>query len=143
MKARLARAAANTVLRGEPPRNRLARWSRWFPPTPAVDESRFQGADEPRPRHWRAFPRAWPAVEPADPALRDALAAALDELPQPWRDVAIARDVRGRSAAEVSAQLGVTPEQQRAILNRARARLRERLAERFARPGGGGDGEDG
>ena len=55
----------------------------------------------------------------------------------------IARDVRGRSAAEVGAQLGVTPEQQRAILNRARARLRERLAERFARRDGGGDGEDG
>ena len=143
MKAWLARAAANTVLRGEPPRNRLARWSRWFPPTPAVDESRFQGAAEPRPRHWRAFPRAWPAVEPADPTLRDTLAAALDELPRTWRDVVIARDVRGRSAAEVGAQLGVTPEPQRAILNRARARLREQLAERFARRDGGGDGEDG
>jgi RNA polymerase sigma-70 factor (ECF subfamily) len=133
MKAWLARAAANTVLRGEHPRDRLAPWSRWFPPTPTVGEARFQGADEPRPGHWRVFPRAWPALEPADPAVRDALAAALDELPRPWREVVLARDVRRRSAAGVSAQLGVTPEQQRAMLNRARARLRERLAARFAR----------
>jgi DNA-directed RNA polymerase specialized sigma24 family protein len=54
--------------------------------------------------------------------------------------VVLARDVRRRSAAEVGAQLGVTPEQQRAILNRARARLRERLAARFARRAGGGGG---
>jgi DNA-directed RNA polymerase specialized sigma24 family protein len=132
MKAWLARAAANTVLRGEHPGNRLARWSRWFPTAPTVEEARFQDADEPHPRHWREFPRAWPAIEPADPAVRETLAAAIDELPRPWRDVVLARDVRRRSAAEVSAQLRLTPEQQRAMLNRARARVRERLAERFA-----------
>lgn len=132
MKAWLARAVANTVLRGEHPRNRLARWSRWFPATPTVDASRFQDAGEPHPRHWREFPRAWPVVEPADPAVGDALAAALDELPHPWREVVIARDVLRRSPAEVSQQLGITLAQQRAMLNRARARLRERLAERLA-----------
>ena len=136
MKAGLARAAANTVLRGEHPRNRLARWSRWFPPAPTVEESRFQDGAEPRPGHWREFPRAWPQLEPADPEVRDTLAAALDELPGLWRDVVLARDVRRRGLAEVGEQLGVTPEQQRAILNRARARVRERLAARFA----GGDG---
>jgi DNA-directed RNA polymerase specialized sigma24 family protein len=146
MKAWLARAAASTVLRGEHPRDRLARWtrwSRWFPPTPTVEEARFQGADEPRPGHWREFPRAWPALAPAAPEVRDTLAAALDELPRPWREVVLARDVRRRSAAEVGEQLGVTPAQQRAILNRARARLRERLAERFARRDGGGGGDGG
>jgi RNA polymerase sigma-70 factor, ECF subfamily len=133
MKSWLARAAANTVLRGEHPRNRLARWSRWFPATPTVDESHFQYTDEPHPRHWREFPHTWPAIEPADPTVRDTLADALGELPRPWRDLVVARDIRQRSTAEVSEQQGVTPEQQRAILNRARARLRERLAQRLAR----------
>ncbi len=133
MKAWLARAAANTVLRGEHPRNWLARWSRWFPRAPTVDESHFQDADEPYPGHWREFPRAWSALEPADPDVRDTLATAIDELPHPWRVVVIARDIHRHSAAEVSEQLGITPEQQRAMLNRARATLRERLAERFAR----------
>ena len=135
MKAWLARAVANTVLRGESSRNWLARWIRWFPSTPSVGESRFQDADEPYPGHWREFPRAWPAVPPVDPAVRDTLAAAVDELPRPWRDVVTLRDLRGRSPAEVSEQLGITPEQQRAMLNRARAILRERLAQRFAREG--------
>jgi RNA polymerase sigma-70 factor, ECF subfamily len=133
MKAWLARAAANTVLRGENANNRLARWSRWFPPGPTVDASRFQEEGEPYPRHWREFPRAWPPIEPADPAIRDTIASALDELPPPWRDVVIAQDIREHSTADVSAQKGVTPEQQRAMLNRARARVRERLAQRFAR----------
>jgi DNA-directed RNA polymerase specialized sigma24 family protein len=131
MKGWLARAAANSVLRGEQARNRVARWSRWFPPTPTVDAARFQGADEPYPRHWRRFPRAWPAIDPDDPAVRDTLNSGLDELPRRWRDVVIARDVHGRRAAEVSKEQGVTPAQQRAMLNRARAMLRERLARRF------------
>jgi DNA-directed RNA polymerase specialized sigma24 family protein len=49
--------------------------------------------------------------------------------------VVIARDVRGGGAAEVSERLGLTPRQQRAILNRARARLRERLDRRVVPDG--------
>jgi DNA-directed RNA polymerase specialized sigma24 family protein len=131
MKAWLARAATNTVLRGEHPRNRVARWSRWFPTTATVDEARFQGADEPHPGHWRRFPRAWPPIDPDDPVIRDTLASGIDALPRRWRAVVVARDVDGRPAAEVSEQHGVTPAQQRAMLNRARAMLRERLAREF------------
>ena len=137
MKGWLARAAANTVLRGDQRRNRLARWSEWFPAATTVDASCFQGADEPHPRHWRELPEAWPALDPADPAVRDALATAIDELPRPWREVVIARDALGRDAEEVGERQGLTPEQQRAMLNRARARLREQLARRFARGAGG------
>jgi DNA-directed RNA polymerase specialized sigma24 family protein len=61
------------------------------------------------------------------------LASAMDELPRTWREVVIARDVLERSAVEVSEQQGLTPEQQRAILNRARATLREHLAQVFTR----------
>ena len=132
MKAWLARAAANTVLRGEDARNRIARWSRWWPKTPTVDASRFQGPGEPYPRHWRRFPQAWPELDADDPAVRETLADAIEELPRPWRDVVVARDVEGRTPGETSERQGVTPAQQRAMLNRARARLRERLAERFA-----------
>jgi RNA polymerase sigma-70 factor (ECF subfamily) len=128
----LARAGEAGVRRGEEPRNRFARFTaRWFGPTPAVPSSRFQDAGEPFPRHWRRFPDPWPAVDPADPGVRAALAAAVDELPATWRAVVIARDVLDLGAEEVSTRLGPTPKQQRAILNRARARLRERLAQRL------------
>jgi RNA polymerase sigma-70 factor, ECF subfamily len=132
VKAWLARAAANTVLRGEHPRNRIARWSRWWPKTPTVDASRFQGPGEPHPRHWRRFPQPWPELDADDPAVRETLADAIEELPRPWRDVVIARDVEGRTAGVTSERQGVTPAQQRAMLNRARALLRERLAARIA-----------
>jgi len=128
----LARAAANTALRGEEPRNRFARWTaRWFARTPTVAESRFQDVGEPFPRHWRRFPDPWPTADPADAVVQDALAAAVEELPVTWREVIIARDGLGRNAVEVGTRLGLSPRQQRAILNRARATLRERLAHRL------------
>jgi len=67
--------------------------------------------------------------------VHDTLAAAIEELPATWREVVIARDSLGRNPVEVSAQLGLSPRQQRVILNRARARLRERLAGRLVGEG--------
>jgi RNA polymerase sigma-70 factor (ECF subfamily) len=96
-----------------------------------VAGSEFQDEGEPFPRHWRTFPETWPAVDPADADLRDALGAAIDELPATWREVVVARDVHATDAADVSDRLGLTLPQQRAILNRARARLRDRLAHRL------------
>jgi RNA polymerase sigma-70 factor (ECF subfamily) len=133
MKAWLSRAVANTAVRGEEPRNRFARWSRWFPAAPAVDEDRFQDPDDPYPRHWREFPGPWPPVDPAHPSVRRNLRDAIRELPRAWRDVVRQRDVEGRSPAEISRDLGLTVEQQRAMLNRARAVLRERLAQSLKR----------
>jgi RNA polymerase sigma-70 factor (ECF subfamily) len=132
----LARAAASTALRGQEPRNRFARWTaRWPAGTPAVPGTKFQDAGEPFPGHWRRFPDPWPAADPADPDAQAALAAALKELPATWREVIIARDALGGDATAVSERLGLTLPQQRAILNRARARLRDRLARRY-RPEG-------
>ena len=65
------------------------------------------------------------------------LAEVIDELPRPWREVLIDRDVLDRDATEIGERRGLTPAQQRAMLNRARARVRERLAQRFARGRGG------
>jgi DNA-directed RNA polymerase specialized sigma24 family protein len=67
--------------------------------------------------------------------VRDTLAAAIEELPATWREIVIARDALGRDPVDVSAQRGLSPRQQRAILNRARARLRERLAGRLVGEG--------
>jgi DNA-directed RNA polymerase specialized sigma24 family protein len=132
----LTRAATDAATRGEEPRNRFARWTaRWFAPTPTVAASRFQNEGEPYPRHWRRFPAAWPTADAANAALQELLADALDELPATWREVVIARDGFGRDAADVSARLGLTPRQQRAILTRARAQLRERIAQRFVQNG--------
>jgi RNA polymerase sigma-70 factor, ECF subfamily len=129
----LRRVAVNTVLRaGEPP-SRFARWAaRWFETAPTVAGSEFQDEGEPFPRHWRRFPETWPAVDPADADLRDALSAAIEELPATWREIVVARDVLADDAVEVSDRLGLTLPQQRAILNRARARLRDSLARRLA-----------
>ena len=55
------------------------------------------------------------------------LRAALAALPDPWRRVVILRDVEGRPPAEVLAVTGLTAEQQRDVLNRARELLREDL----------------
>lgn len=131
MKRWLARTLASTRLRAEEPRTRFARQpARWFAPTPTVPASAFQDADEPYPRHWRRFPAPWPSAHPDDPDVQNTLAAALAELPTTWRTVIIARDGLGQDAVDVSERLGLSLRQQRAVLNRARARLRQRLADR-------------
>jgi RNA polymerase sigma-70 factor (ECF subfamily) len=124
----LSRAVANTALRGEDRRNRVARWSRWFPATPTVDGSRFQGPSEPYPRHWREFPEPWPSREAVDPTVRAELRDAMSELPRTWRNVVQQRDIQGRSPADVSKDLQIDAAQQRHMLNRARAVLRDRFA---------------
>jgi DNA-directed RNA polymerase specialized sigma24 family protein len=65
------------------------------------------------------------------------LRAALAALPDPWRWVVILRDVDGRPPAEVSAATGLTAEQQRDMLNRARAQLREDLGRALEQDGDG------
>jgi RNA polymerase sigma-70 factor, ECF subfamily len=106
-----------------------------LPPATAVDPARFQDETEPYPRHWREFPEPWPPGATTDPDAAACLADALAELPAPWRDVVTGADVQHRDPAEVAAERGLLPEQERAIRNRARAFLRERLARHVARGG--------
>jgi hypothetical protein len=127
-------SVSRSILRGEEPRNRFARWTApWFPPTPTVPAGRFQAKGEPLPDHWREFPAPWPPLDPAEHVTRGALLAALGELPGTWREVILARDSRDQDPADVSQQLKLTPEQERAILNRARASVRARLARHLGR----------
>jgi RNA polymerase sigma-70 factor (ECF subfamily) len=134
MKISIARMIANLAARGRGLGNRFAWWSRWFPPATTVDPDRFQGAGDPAPDHWKEFPRSWPAGGALGP---EALKAALAALPDPWRRVVILRDVDGGTPAEVSAATGLTAEQQRDVLNRARELLREELSHALGADQGG------
>jgi DNA-directed RNA polymerase specialized sigma24 family protein len=111
------------------------RWCREMPPTPAVDEARFQDESEPYPRHWREFPQTWPPGTATDPEAAEVLAAGLADLPPTWREVLTEADVRHRNPRDVAADLGLDRGQERAIRNRARAVLRERLARLVTRRG--------
>jgi RNA polymerase sigma-70 factor (ECF subfamily) len=110
-------------------------WRREQPPTPAVDVERFQDETEPYPGHWREFPEPWPPDVGTDPEAAAELAAALDDLPATWRGVVTGTDLHHRDPADVAADRGLARGQERAIRNRARAVLRERLAHLVARRG--------
>jgi RNA polymerase sigma-70 factor, ECF subfamily len=130
MKISMARMITNLAARGRARGSRFGWWSRWFPPATTVDADRFQSEGEPYPDHWKEFPRPWPAGQGVH---ADALEAALAALPDPWSRVVTLRDIEGRSPAEVSAATGLSAEQQRDLLNRARELLREHLGRAFER----------
>ncbi|HZN96614.1 MAG TPA: sigma-70 family RNA polymerase sigma factor [Gemmatimonadales bacterium] len=66
---------------------------------------------------------------PADPDLKSRLAQAIDDLPDGYRAVFVMHDVEGYTHEEIGASLGVHPGTSKAQLFRARARLREALAD--------------
>jgi RNA polymerase sigma-70 factor (ECF subfamily) len=68
----------------------------------------------------------------ADPDLRTRLDQAIDALPDGYRAVFVMHDVEGYTHDEIARTLGVQPGTSKAQLFRARARLREALAD-FAR----------
>ncbi|WP_225440018.1 RNA polymerase sigma factor [Amycolatopsis eburnea] len=98
---------------------------------PTVDPARFQDADGAYPGHWREAPAAW--TSPEDTALnlevRRVITTVLDELPARQRAVLSLRDVGDHTAEEVCAMLQISAANQRVLLHRARAAVRERLAE--------------
>lgn len=118
----LARAEANVVRNGA--RRVAAAWARGFRQRPLVPDSAFQEPGEPDPGHWRRFPDHW---APLGMAHRAAAQAALDELPDRWRQVLLSRDVLDRTDAQVGNELGLSVEQARDILTAARAAVRDRL----------------
>jgi RNA polymerase sigma-70 factor (ECF subfamily) len=68
----------------------------------------------------------------ADPDLRARLSEAIEALPDGYRAVFVMHDVEGYTHDEIARTLGVQPGTSKAQLFRARARLREALAD-FAR----------
>jgi len=73
-----------------------------------------------------AFGRITPEAEPD---LKERLAQAIDDLPDGYRVVFVMHDVEGYTHEEIAGSLGVHPGTSKAQLFRARARLRESLAD--------------
>lgn len=97
-----------------------------------VDPRRFNPAGGQWPGHWRdgALPQPFP-VTPEDSALRRELLAVareeLDKVPQRQRIVVTLRDIIGMESEEVCKLLAITPANQRVLLHRGRAAIRQAL----------------
>lgn len=97
-----------------------------------VDPARFRGSDDPYPGHW--LPHEVPAPFPDTPegsVLGDELIALarreLDKLPERQRVVVTMRDMLGLDSAEVCELLDISTANQRVLLHRGRAALRQVL----------------
>ena len=100
---------------------------------PAVDDSRFFPADHPRwAGMWTTLVDSWDSI-PDERLLaeetRKRFRAAIDALPARYTVVYVLRDVEGWPSEDVCALLGLTPENQRVLLHRARSRIRAALEE--------------
>ena len=97
-----------------------------------VDPARFRDADDRYPRHWRPEQQPSPFPEtPEGSVLGDELISLaqreLDKLPERQRLVVTMRDVLGLDSAEVCEHLGITVANQRVLLHRGRAAVRQAL----------------
>jgi RNA polymerase sigma-70 factor, ECF subfamily len=78
--------------------------------------------------HWIEAPRLWDELDPervvAGRQLWDHVQEAIELLPAGQKTVIILRDMEDRTGEEICALLQITPENQRVMLHRARARIR-------------------
>src|SRR4051794_18240889 len=107
---------------------------------PTVDPSRFRGADDMYAHNWTpsGLPQRWegdPAREVLRGEVRELVTSALDTLPERQRVVVLLRDVQGCDSDEVCDILRLTPENQRVLLHRGRARVRAELEDYYRRSG--------
>jgi RNA polymerase sigma-70 factor, ECF subfamily len=97
---------------------------------PAVAPTRFGGPDDPFPGHWRSYPTDWRRL-PEDRLTSletiEVVRAAIEQLPDAQRLVITMRDIAGLTSEEVCDTLDVTAGNQRVLVHRARARVREAL----------------
>jgi RNA polymerase sigma-70 factor (ECF subfamily) len=81
--------------------------------------------------HWLEMPRPWDEFDPerlvAGRQIWDHVQAEIARLPAGQRAVIILRDVEGQDAETACTLLGITPENQRVLLHRARMRVREAI----------------
>src|SRR3954452_1307150 len=98
---------------------------------PAVDPDRFLGADHQVAGGWMLGPSEWqtPEEELLQGETRDAILAAIEDLPESQRAVIRMRDVEGFPSEEVSEALGITDGNQRVLLHRARSKVRRAIEE--------------
>jgi RNA polymerase sigma-70 factor (ECF subfamily) len=102
-------------------------------PEAAVDADRFRPEDDERfPGHWSVPPRELPEERLLAAETRQVIAAAIDALPATQAAVIRLRDVDGWSSEEVRNALDITEVNQRVLLHRARAKVRQALEEYLA-----------
>jgi RNA polymerase sigma-70 factor (ECF subfamily) len=116
--------------------SRTLPWSDAFPGDdgPTVDPARFRGAGDQWPGGWtpHGAPRPWAPEQGAlDAEVRSLLSAALQQLPLRQRTVVALRDVDGLSAEEVCEAMQLTMSNQRVLLHRGRAQLRQLLEDYY------------
>ncbi len=100
---------------------------------PAVDPDRFLPADHPEwPGHWAAEPVAFPEARLLQAEAAGVARAAIAALPARQQAVITLRDVEGLSAEEACLALGLSEENQRVLLHRARSKVRAELERYFA-----------
>ncbi len=97
-----------------------------------VDPARFRTADDPYPGHWR--PDELPSPFPETPEgsllgneLTEVARRELERLPERQRVVVTMRDMLGFDSGEVCELLGISAANQRVLLHRGRAAIRQVL----------------
>jgi RNA polymerase sigma-70 factor (ECF subfamily) len=112
---------------------------------PTVGSDRFNPPGAPDAGAWRTLPASWPALPEGELLSAEALAIvrqALADLPDSQRAVIALRDLDGYGASEVCDALGLTEGNQRVLLHRARAAVRQRVESYFSeRPSAGAGGQ--
>ena len=94
----------------------------------AVAKERFLDADHPRwPGHWASYPAPWSEDRLLSEEMLAVIAKAMDGLPQAQREVMRLRDVEEWTSAEVCEALQISEANQRVLLHRARAKVRQSL----------------
>jgi RNA polymerase sigma-70 factor (ECF subfamily) len=115
---------------------RVVPWTALEDSRPTVDPRRFRAAGEPWAGGWteQGAPREWePEAVLLAGEVMDVVASGLAELPPRQRAVVTLRDVHGLTPEEVCAMLDLNLGNQRVLLHRGRARLRQ-LLEDYHRP---------
>ncbi len=101
---------------------------------PAVPASRFEPPGHRWAGHWVAPPSDW-AVLPEEMVLaqevRETVERVIAALPPAQREVITLRDIEGWPAVEVCQVLQLTEVNQRVLLHRARAKVRQALEQHF------------
>jgi RNA polymerase sigma-70 factor (ECF subfamily) len=97
-----------------------------------VDPARFRTADDAYPGHWTAGPEPAPFPETPEGSLLgselvDLARRELDKLPDRQRIVVTLRDMLGFDSGEVCDLLGISMANQRVLLHRGRATVRQML----------------
>lgn len=101
---------------------------------PAVDPARFSPAGHRWDGHWASPPKPWrhsPEQHLYSQELRVLLEAAINELPPAQREILVLCDVEGLTGEEACAILGVSENNQRVLLHRARSKMRAKLETLF------------